>query len=315
MLDLNDLAFFVHVVDRGGFTAAAKALGVSKSTVSQRIARLEAELGTRLIQRTSRRFVVTDAGSDLHRHATAMLIEAAAAESAVRGRLAEPRGIVRFTCPVYSVGLAPVLARFLATHPEVRLVQHATSRFVDLIAEGFDVALRGHDAPLPDSDLIQRKVAPTPWRLFATPDHLDAAGLPEQPADLLQHACLVVPSRSGETSWTLRHANRDEVRLELEARFASDDLQAIKTAALAGLGIAALPAHHCRDEHASGLLTHVLPDWSIGDGRLTLLALPRRERLPAVRALVDFLVTEYPAALAADSPRQPESRGRMPGGS
>lgn len=310
MLDLNGLASFVRVVDRGSFTAAAKALGVSKSTLSQRISRLEEELGTRLIQRTSRRFAVTEAGRALYRHATAMLIEAEAAETAVRGRVAEPQGVVRFTGPVHAEGLAALLARFLARHPKVRLVQHATGRFTDLIDEGFDVALRGHDAPLPDSDLIQRPLARTPWHCFAASDYLAAAGAPAQPAELARHACLVVPGRGGETAWLLQHADAGEVLVHLEPRLASDDLRAIKAAALAGLGIAALPAYLCRDEVAAGALARVLPGWTKGDAKLTLLTSSRRGQLPAVRALVDFLVAEYPALVATPSAPPAAHRAR-----
>jgi DNA-binding transcriptional LysR family regulator len=307
MLDLNDLAFFVRIVDAGGFTAASRQLGVSKSTLSQRIRRLEEKLDTRLIQRTSRRFVVTDAGRELHRHASAMLIEAEAAESALRGRAEEPRGVVRLTCPVNAEELPPLLARFLVKYPQVRVLQHASNRFIDIVAEGFDVALRGHDAPLPDSDLVQRPLARAPWQLFASPAYVDAASAPATPGDLVEHACLMVPNRSGETVWTLRHEDGSEVRLELEPRLASDDLQAIKAAAVAGLGIGALPVHLCRGEREAGRLRRVLPGWTTGDARFTLLTPSRRGRLPAVRALVDFLVAEYPSALSAENrPRTSE---------
>ncbi len=305
VLDINDLAYFVRAVEVGGFTAAANALGVSKSTLSQRMARLEKELGARLIERTSRRFVVTDVGRELHRHARAMLIEAEAAESAVRERLAEPRGTVRMTCSIgMAKGLAPLLVRFSARFPRVSVVQHATNRFVDLVAEGFDVGLRGHDVPLADSDLIQRQIARTPWYLVASPAYLDASGTPSCAADLAQHDCLVVPNRLGEMAWVLRHDHAGTERLDLTPRLASDDLETLKAAAQAGLGIAALPASRSRDERASGQLQHVLPGWTTGDAQITLLIPPRRARLPAVRALVDFLVTAYPPLLAIDRVRE-----------
>lgn len=303
MLDLNDLAFFVRAVDLGSFTRAAEDLGVSKSTLSQRIARLEDELGARLIERTSRRFAVTDLGRDLHRHASAMLIEAEAAESAVRGRLAEPRGVVRLTCPLgMTQQLAPLLARFFVRHPKVTVVQNATHRFVDLMAEGFDVGLRGHNAPLPDSELIRRRIAFTPWCLVAAPGYLASAAVPAHPSDLAQHQCLMVPTRMGEMVWPLRHPELGEHRLELDARLASDDLETLKQAALAGLGVAALPGYMCRDERASGALVHVLPGWTTGDAQLSLLFPPRRGRLPAVRVLIDVLLAELPPLLACDLP-------------
>lgn len=303
MLDLNDLAYFVRAVDLGGFTPAATMLGVSKSTLSQRIARLEEELGARLIERSSRRFVVTDLGRELHRHASAMLIEAEAAEGAVRDRLAEPRGIVRFTCSIAMAHqLAALLARFFERYPKVSLMQHATNRFVDLVAEGFDVGLRGHNTPLPDSDLIQRRIAPTLWCLVAAPRYLAAAGTPQEPSQLAEHRCLISPTRGGERVWLLHHPRHGEQRLELDARLASDDLETLKRAALAGLGIAALPGYVCREERRSGELRQVLPGWSTGTSQITLLTPPLRGRLPAVRALVDFLVAEFPPLLDPDLP-------------
>lgn len=303
MLDLNDLACFVRVAELGGFTPAAAALGVSKSTVSQRIARLERALGARLIERSSRRFAVTDLGRALQRHASAMLIEAEAAESAVRDRLGAPRGVVRLTCSIgMAHQLAPLLARFFDRYPEVDVVQHATNRFVDLVAEGFDIGLRGHHGPLPDLDLVQRRIAPTRWCLVAAPAYLDAAGTPQEPDELAAHQCLVAPTRTGETVWRLVHAQHGERRLEPAARLASDDLQTLKHAALAGLGIAALPAYMSREERAAGRLRIVLPGWSPGDTQITLLMPPLRSRLPAVRALADFLVEAFPPLLAPGLP-------------
>jgi DNA-binding transcriptional LysR family regulator len=301
VLDLNDLACFVRVVERGGFSAAARALGMPKSTLSERIARLEGELGARLLERSSRRFAVTDAGRELHRHASAMLIHAESAEHAVRGRTAQPRGAVRLTCAVgMAADLAPLLAQFLARYPEVELVQQATNRFVDLVAEGFDLGLRGHAAPMPDSDLIQRRIARTPWLLVAAPAYLEAHGEPAQPAQLAEHRRLVVPDRTGESAWTL-HGPGGTARIGGAPRLASDDLETLKAAALAGLGVAALPAQLCRAERAAGRLRPLLPGWSTGDAQITLLAVARRTELPAVRALADFLIAEYPRALAADA--------------
>jgi len=311
VLDLNDLAFFVRVVDHGGFTAAAKGLGVSKSTLSQRVARLEAELGARLLQRTSRRFAVTDAGRDLHRYASAMLAEAEAGESAVRERLGEPRGTVRFTCPLATAAeLGPLLARFLMQHPHVRLVQHTTNRFVDLVAEGFDIGVRGHDAPLADSNLIARRIALTPWKVVASPAYLAASGTPAKPADLLRHHCLMAANHDGATVWTLRHAAHGIQRVEVAPRFTSDDQETLKMAALAGAGIAALPGYVCNADIRNGRLLQILKGWTTGEPQLTLLTPTRRGQLPAVRALIDFLAKEYPRMIAADRSEPGSARRR-----
>src|SRR3990170_2884020 len=155
MLNLNDLLVFVRVVDHGGFAAASRALGIPKSTLSQRLSALEKAIGVRLVQRTSRSFVVTEIGRDFHRHAAAMLIEAEAAEHVVKGRLAEPSGTVRITAslPIAQFRLAPLLPRLAASYPKIRIMLHVTDRFVDIVQEGFDIAIRHHFAPLPDTDL------------------------------------------------------------------------------------------------------------------------------------------------------------------
>lgn len=169
--------------------------------------------------------------------------------------------------------------------------------------EGFDVGLRGHDAPLADSELIQRPIARTPWHLFGSPRYLAAAGEPADPGALARHACLVVPNRAGETAWTLRSADGDELGLELTPRVASDDLETLQSAAVAALGIVALPAYACRADVAAGRLRRVLPGWTTGDAQVTLLTPSRRGQLAAVRALIEFLVAEYPPLLAADEAR------------
>lgn len=172
--NFNDLHMFVQAVDNGGFAAAARHLGVPKSTVSKRVAELEANLDIRLIHRTSRSFVLTDVGKDFYDHARAAVIEAEAAESVVQRRQAEPQGTVRITAsvPVAQFHLAdrlPVLAR---AYPKLDLQLHVTDRFVDLVREGFDIAIRSHFAPLPDSDLMQRRMTVEQITLVASPDYL-----------------------------------------------------------------------------------------------------------------------------------------------
>jgi DNA-binding transcriptional LysR family regulator len=300
MLDLNDLYFFVQVVDKKGFSAASRALGVPKSSLSRRIITLEARLGTRLIQRTSRSFAMTDAGQEVYQHALGMMVEAEAAENAVRRRLAEPSGTVRYTC---SIGIArhmvELVTRFLSMFPKVSIVQRVTNRFVDLVEEGFDVGVRGHSGALPDSSLVQRPLARTPWHLFAAPIYLDCAGTPISPADLATHAGLALGSRSGETSWKLRSSELGEVVVPFAARLKSDDMETLKHTAVAGLGIVALPAYVCRADIERGSLRCVLSDWTAGDSRITLLIPSRRGLLPSVRAFVDFLSAEFPMVVAA----------------
>jgi DNA-binding transcriptional LysR family regulator len=300
MQDLNDLYFFVQVVDKKGFTAASRALGVPKSSLSRRVMELEARLGTRLVQRTSRSFAVTDAGREVYRHAVGMIVEAEAAENAVKRRLAEPSGTVRYTC---SIGIArhtaELVTRFLCIFPKVNIVQCVTNRFIDLVEEGFDIGVRGHAGPLPDSSLVQRPLARTPWHLFAAPSYVNRVGTPVTPADLGVHAGLALGSRGDETIWRLRSTGLEEAVVPFVARLKSDDMETLKQAAVTGLGIVALPGYVCRAEIQQGTLQRVLPEWTAGDNRITLLTPSRRGLLPSVRAFVDFLVAELPNVVAA----------------
>ena len=308
MLDLNDHHYFVQAVDHGGFAAAGRALDIPKSTLSRRVIELESRLGVRLIERTSRSFVLTDVGRAFYRHAKAMLIEAEAAEDAVIRRLAEPSGTIRFTC---SFGMArflsDLLASFLTENPKVKLIQQTTNRNVDLVEEGFDVGVRGHHEPLPDSELVQRRLSATPWHAFAAPAYLQEAGLPAHPNELTSHATIALGSRTEQLVWQLTRDDGEDVVVPLVPRLRSDDLDTLKTAAIAGLGVVSLPAYIARDEVASGTLQRIFPEWITQKAQITLLTPSRRGQLPSVRAFIDFLVAEYPRVVAVSGGEQ--SRG------
>lgn len=291
MLNLNDVSLFVQVVDHRGFARAARALGTPKSTLSKRVAELERALGVRLIERTSRTFVVTDVGRDFYRHAAAMLVEAEAAESVVRGRLAEPRGTVRLTAsvPTAQLSLAPILPELATAWPALRVVVHATDRFVDVVQEGFDLALRDHYAPLPDSELIQRRLGFDPSYLVASSAYLERrGGPPPAPAALEAHDGLLVAL--SETTWELRHPSGATAAIAPQPRFVADESVLLLQAARAGLGIACLPASLCRPHLEQGALLRVLPEWTARGVTTTLLLPPRRAVLPSVRTVADFLV-------------------------
>jgi DNA-binding transcriptional LysR family regulator len=185
MLNLNDLQMFMQVIDHGGFTAASKVLGTPKQTLSKRVAELERRAGVRLIQRTSRSFTVTELGRELYRHAVAMVTEAGAAEDLIKGRLAEPSGLVRITAaiPTVQTQLAPLLPRIATAYPKIRIELHASDRFVDVVQEGYDIALRAHFVPLPDSDLVQRRLGTEYFWLVASPSYLKGRS-PTDPDDI-----------------------------------------------------------------------------------------------------------------------------------
>ncbi|MGK3996775.1 LysR substrate-binding domain-containing protein [Sorangium sp. So ce1024] len=316
MDEWNDLALFVHIAEHGGLSAAGRALGAPKTTLSRRLQLLEERLGVRLVQRTSRKFILTAVGEEVLEHARAMRVAAESVESVARHRVAEPSGMLRITC---SVGMskqlvAPLLPRFMARYPKVEVFLHATNRFVDLVEERFDLALRGHTGPLPDTGLVQRLLSPAPWVLMAAPRYLDARGVPATPGELRAHAGLLLGGLSSRAVWTLHSRDATE-EIPFVPRLRTDDPVTLLGAVMAGLGIVAMPEYTCRDERARGELRRVLPEWHVGDHRVTMLVPSRRGQLPAVRALADFLAVEVPrlvmgrGAPRAGSSRAP-SRGR-----
>jgi Transcriptional regulator len=301
LLYLNDFFYFVQVVDRGGFTAAGRTLRIPKSTLSHRIQQLENTLGVRLLNRTSRRFGMTDAGSDFYRHAVMMLREAELAETAIRQRLSEPTGTVRFTAAVATMQFAmrDIVADFLVRHPKVNVVAHATDQYVDIVAENYDVAIRAHSGKLPDSTLVQRTLTPAPWLLFAGAAYLDANGPVDTPRDLAKHPSLFMMRTGVEPIWRLRRSTGrgEKVVVPLTPRLLIDDMLSLKQAAIGGLGLVALPGYVCRDDLKSGVLRQVLPDWIADDSTLTALIAYRQGLLPSVRAFIDHLAAELPMSV------------------
>ncbi|WP_300543915.1 LysR substrate-binding domain-containing protein [Maricaulis sp.] len=295
-MDLNDYYYFVHVVEKQGFASAGRALGVPKSRLSRHIAQLEDRLGARLIQRTSRQFVVTDVGMAFYNHARTALDAIEAAETTVRQKTHDLSGRVRLSCSVgiAQFALSRILADFLEENPKVDVIQNVTNQAIDLVESGMDIALRGHAGPLPDSTLIQTKLAATPWHLFAAPAYLDRAGHPETPDALLGHAGLKIGWKPETGQWTLHGGGDVTASIPFQPRLCSDDMLSLKQAAARGLGIVALPAYVCRDDEASGRLVRVLPDWIAGDAQISLLMPSRQGILPAVEALAGFLRRSLP---------------------
>lgn len=290
MLNLNDLYLFAQVVECRGFASASRHTGIPKATLSKRVAILEQELGVRLIQRTSRSFLVTEIGLEFYRHAAAMLLEAEAAENAVRGRLSEPRGIVRISAsvPTAQLLLAPLLPQFASKFPQVLIEMEAADRFVDIVQEGFDLVLRDHFAKLPDSGLVQRHVGIDPVVVVASPAYVREFGLPNSPHELSQHQGLLTGGT--ESAWSLVGGDNQQVKVTPIPRFIANDTTTLLSALDLGLGICCLPLTLCREQLNAGRLVHLLPDWTAGSVTTTLLMPHRRGLLPAVRLLADFLI-------------------------
>jgi len=295
MLDLNDFRYFVRIVECGGVTAAGRNLNVPKSTVSHRLQQLETTLGVRLINRTSRSLSMTDAGELFYRHAITTLEHADLAESAVRERLVEPSGTIRFTTAVATslFVIRPILPAFIRRHPKINMILHTSDDQIDIVGGNYDLAVRAHSGPLSDSTLVQRTLAPAPWVLFAAPDYLAQRGVPLTPEDLEGHDKLTM-LRPGPPIWKLKHPTHGEAVVPVEARLAGNDIVVLKQAVEEGLGIVCLPAYICREEIGSGALQCVLPGWVEAEATITAVIPFRHGLLPSVRAFVDYLVEEIP---------------------
>lgn len=296
MHDLNDLQYFALVVEHGGFSKAERASGMPKSRLSRRITALEDSLGARLLQRSTRRFAVTDLGQSVYRHARAMLDEAQAAREVVERQSAVPRGLVRISAPVAIAQrqLALLLPEFLERYPEVRVQLHVSNRRVDLINEGIDVALRVRTRLNDDGSLILRSFAQINEFLVASPRYLDRSGRPRHPADLAAHACLSMSEEPGQQRWELHGPEGAIERVDFQPRLMAHDFPVLREVAAAGHGIALLPETVCADLLGNGALERVLPDWSLPQGIFHAVFPSRSGLLPSIRALIDFLAERLP---------------------
>lgn len=303
---LDDLYYFAKVVDHGGFAAAGRALDIPKSRLSRHVDALEEQLGMRLLQRSTRRFQVTDVGREVHRHALAMLAQAEAAFDAAATARSEPCGTLRVACPVAVAGtmLAPSLPDFLARYPKVNVLLEVDNRRVDVLAEGFDAALRVRTVPSGEDGLVMRSFAQLEEVLVAGPDYLAQHGAPAHPDELAARATLSFLTDHDRQAWTLTHADGDTVRVEHTPRVRCHNFAVLQTAAIAGHGIALLPESMVRDALAAGALVRVLPEWRLPQGIFHVVFPHRRGMLPAVRAFIDFLAETMPLA-AGQAPLDP----------
>lgn len=295
MRDLNDLYYYAQVIEYGGFAPAGRALGIPKSRLSRRIAMLEDRLGTRLIQRSTRRFAITDIGQTYYAHCKAMLVEADAADEAIALTHAEPRGIVRVTCPValLDARVGHMLADFMARHPHVELHLESTDRRVDVVGEGIDIAIRVRPPPLQDSDLVMRVLADRGQCLVAHPDLIERIGTPQTPAELNRLPSLDLGSARADHVWYLLGPDGARASIRHQPRLVTRSMLTLRFAAIAGVGIVQLPRMMVRDAFLRGELIHVLPNWAPRREIIHAVFASRRGLLPAVRTLLDFLVEEF----------------------
>jgi len=302
MQDLNDLRFFAAVVEHGGYAAAERALGIPKSRLSRRVTQLEADLGVRLLQRSTRKFAVTEVGQSVYRHAQSMLGEAQAVRDAVDQVSAEPRGVVKVSAPAALAQemLAQLLPQFLREHPKVRLQMHVSNRRVDVIAEGFDLALRVRSDLRSDGELVMRNFGEIREMLVASPKYLARAGYPKHPSDLDAHATLSMGEDDARQKWVLQGPDGVTEKVEIRPILMAHDFPLLLAAATEGLGIVLLPEMTCADAVRNGELEVVLPEWHLPMGICHGVFPTRRGILPAVRALIDFLAEKMPAVIEAN---------------
>ena len=291
MQDLNDLLFFAEVVDRGGFAAAGRALNLPKSKLSRRVAELEARLGVRLLQRTTRKLSLTQAGEIYHRYCVAMREQAEAADEAVAHVQTEPRGTVRITCPLTlaHTTIGPLLPRFLAAHPQVRIEMQVANRVVDLVEEGVDVALRVRSNLDDSGSLVARNLGETKGVLVASPQLLQRFGAPHDVESLRNLPTVAMSAADGRASWHLLGPRGAAFELQHHPVYTADDLFTLKFAVLQGTGMCVLPDYLCSEELRHGALVPVLPGWAPRVGMVLAVFASRRGMVPAVRRLIDFL--------------------------
>lgn len=286
-MDIEDLQTFVAVADAGGVSAAARRLGVSKSIVSRRLFRIEAELGVQLLARTTRGAALTEAGATFRDHAAKVGAEIDMAREAIlpTGAL---RGRLRIAMPL-SFGpthFAPVLAEMARRHPQLQIHSSYSDRFVDLIAEGFDCAIRvGY---LQDSNLMARRVGPINGKLVASPDYIKAHGSPETPEDLVNHEALM----QGTESWQLT-VDKKIVTVQPQGRFKADNGTALTAAAAAGLGIAWLPDCLTHEYVSSGALVPIMTRYPPPPAAAYVIRPPSQHPARKIRILTDMLIEHF----------------------
>ena len=291
MQDTNDMLYFAEVAERGGFAAAGRYLGVPKSKLSRRVAELEASLGVRLLQRTTRKLSLTEVGEVYLRHCVAMRDAADAAAEAVEQAQTEPRGTVRVACPVTLAQstVGPIMAIFLARYPQVRVDMRVSNRVVDLVEEGVDVALRVRPTLEDSGSLVVKNLGHTKTYLVACPALLTRQGQPSSPQDLAVIDTVAMSSSDGKTTWTLHGPGGATHALVHQPRYVADDLLTLKFAVLQGIGMSVLPDYMCHDELSDGRLVQVLPGWTPPHGVFHAVYPSRRGMVPAVRRFLDFL--------------------------
>lgn len=293
--DLNNMYFFAAVVDAGGFSAAARDLGLQASKLSRRISALEQELEVRLLNRNSRSISLTEPGRAFYAHCRRVLGEAQAARDTITQALGTPKGLVRISCPpgLLHAGVSRLLARFLAKNPTIEISLEVTNRRVDVLEEGFDISIRVRRPPLEDSDLAMRTLSMSQFVLVASPNLVKDCGPVKTLEDLDAYPTLAISSASGRYTWQFTAPDGTTRTITLRPRLATDDLITLRDATLEGIGATHLPRLMVTREIANGQLVHLLPEWTTQTGVVHAVFPSRKGMLPAVRTLLDALADGF----------------------
>lgn len=292
MHDVNDLLLFAEVVKAKSFSGAARRLGISKSQVSKVVARLEASLGVQLLQRTTRRLNLTEVGEAYFEHCDRILEELALADDTVHRHQLMPRGKLKISASVAfgTLHVAPALPDFLTLHPQLSVDMTINDRLVDLVEDGYDVALR--ISPEPGANLVARRLAPIHRKICASPAYLEKCGTPLIPADLTDHNCLDYSFMSTQGNWHLKGPDGD-ISVPVSGNLRINDDEALSQAVLGGLGLALLPTFIIGKELQSGRLVEILPGFVPTERFIHAVYLSNRHLPLKVRALIDFLVARF----------------------
>lgn len=290
---LDAMEAFVRVAEIGSFSGAAHRLGISKSVVSRQISGLETRLGARLFHRTTRSLSLTEVGQAYLERCLRILSDIEEADGSVSALQATPRGRLRVNAPMsFAIHhLAPLIPVFLERFPEVDLDMEMNDRYVNLIEEGFDLAVR--IGRLEDSSLIARQLAPSRLVLCASPDYLRRHGRPETPEDLAKHCCLTYSARTAASEWRFQDGQGKRWTVEIKGRLRANNGDLLRQAALAGIGLVRLPTFLCGRDLQAGRLVSLLTQYVPQDMAIHAVYPHNRHLSPKVRAFVDFLAGEF----------------------
>ncbi len=296
--DLSEIGVFVKVVQVGSFSQAARDLGLPKSTVSRKVAQLEERLGARLLQRTTRKVALTEVGAMYHERCARILPELEDAERAVIELQEVPRGLLRIAAPLRFGLLGPVISEFLALYPDIKVEVICSDRIVDLIEEGFDLAIRA--GTLADGSLIARRLMDSiPHFVVAAPSYRARRGTPSEPGELAKHDCLIFSGIRERGTWRFRRGAR-HVDVQVSGRVSINDFDLLRQATIAGHGIARLPAPSCCADLRAGNLVRLVEDWDTAEVPLSIVYPSTRHLSPKVRAFIDLVRQRMTPDLMAD---------------